>query len=507
MERNNVERIEMPWYLQTWFISLLFALWFCIFPAVLGVVLLVMQHRFMPKVAKEILSEAILERDNLKNEIRLLTAERDSEKKKLLSELEGEAQQLRNQIDSLKLERDQEKEKIFDELKAQHATFMSDITAKTAEISVLNERIQELEDSLQKRSRELLDLDEKLLYQDFGLYEPKYNCTSSDEYKEKISEIRSRQKAMISEKTALSYTDNWVLDGSKAKGRAMNNDNMKMVLLAFNGECDSIIQKVKFNNVDRIEERIKKIAEKVNRLNNRNQISITKKYISLKLEELYLSYEYERKKQDEKEEARRIREEEREAQKLEKELAEARKNIDKEKKHYSNALESAKQQIDSASDEERPALLEKIQELENKLESIQNKIADLDYREANTKAGYVYIISNIGSFGENVYKIGMTRRLDPMDRINELGDASVPFKFDVHAIIFSDDAPKLEAALHNAFDDRKVNMVNGRKEFFNVQLDEIEQVVKQNYEKTVDFHRNIDAEEFRETQMLRKQMN
>ena len=126
-------------------------------------------------------------------------------------------------------------------------------------------------------------------------------------------------------------------------------------------------------------------------------------------------------------------------------------------------------------------------------------IKDIDYREANIKAGYVYVISNIGSFGENVYKIGMTRRLEPMERIDELGGASVPFKFDVHAMIFSDNAPALEAALHRAFENKKLNMVNRRREFFNVTLDEIEEVVKKNYDKTVEFVRLPEAEQYRES--------
>ena len=139
-------------------------------------------------------------------------------------------------------------------------------------------------------------------------------------------------------------------------------------------------------------------------------------------------------------------------------------------------------------------------EIESHLQHIDQEIKDIDYREANQKAGYVYIISNIGSFGEGIYKIGMTRRLDPQDRVDELGDASVPFKFDVHAMIFSDDAPALEAALHRAFDSRKVNMVNNRKEFFRVTLDEIEDVVKKSYDKTVEFTRLPQAEQYRETQ-------
>ena len=135
--------------------------------------------------------------------------------------------------------------------------------------------------------------------------------------------------------------------------------------------------------------------------------------------------------------------------------------------------------------------------MENRLSDIDKALTDIDYRQANMKAGYVYIISNIGAFGENVYKIGMTRRLDPQDRVDELGDASVPFNFDVHAMIFSDDAPALEAALHRAFENRKLNMVNQRREFFNVTLDEIKEVIKENFDKTVEFIDVPDAEQYR----------
>lgn len=151
-------------------------------------------------------------------------------------------------------------------------------------------------------------------------------------------------------------------------------------------------------------------------------------------------------------------------------------------------------------------LLAKRAELENQLGVIDANLQELDYREANQKAGYVYIISNIGSFGKDVYKIGMTRRLEPMERVYELGDASVPFNFDVHAMIFTDDAPKLEAALHRAFEDRKLNMVNTRREFFNVTLDEIKEVIMNNYDKTVEFVDVPDASQYRISQKMKSQM-
>ena len=154
--------------------------------------------------------------------------------------------------------------------------------------------------------------------------------------------------------------------------------------------------------------------------------------------------------------------------------------------------------------DEIAALEEKKKELEGQLSTLDDSMQQIDYREANQKAGYVYIISNVGAFGEGVYKIGMTRRLEPMDRIDELGDASVPFDFDVHALIFSDNAPGLEAALHKAFEDRKLNMVNTRREFFRVSLDEIKAVVKQNFDQTVDFVDVPLAEQYRQSELMRK---
>lgn len=214
---------------------------------------------------------------------------------------------------------------------------------------------------------------------------------------------------------------------------------------------------------------------------------------------------YAQKKQQEKEEQKEARARMREEAKLAKEIEEERKKLEKEQQHYQNALERINAQLVAASEGDRAAIEEKKAELVAQLDKIDKEFKDVDYREANQRAGYVYVISNIGAFGENVYKIGMTRRLDPQDRVDELGDASVPFNFDVHAMIFSDDAPRLEAALHNAFADRKLNFVNQRREFFNVSLDEIKKVIKENYDRSVEFVELAPAEQYRESIKLREE--
>lgn len=220
--------------------------------------------------------------------------------------------------------------------------------------------------------------------------------------------------------------------------------------------------------------------------------------------EARLAYEYAVAKEKEKEEIRAAKELEREERRVQKEIEEKRKALVKEQKKYQQALDDARKQLSSASGDDKVALEEKIAELTGNLGEVAKGIEDVDYREANIRAGYVYIISNVGSFGDGVYKIGMTRRLEPMDRIRELGDASVPFGFDVHALIFSDDAPSLETALHHEFAERKLNLVNQRREFFRCSLDEIKEAVLKNYDKTVEFVDFPDAEQYRTSEKMRE---
>ena len=366
----------------------------------------------------------------------------------------------------------------------------------------------ELSDLNNQKKKELITLDEEILMQDFGLYQPKYDFVTSEQYKTKLDDLRNKQKQMIKDKTAVHYSTNWTVDGSKAKGTKMTNDNIKQILRTFNTECENAIDRVKFNNIDSMRKRIEKSFESLNKLNQTVNVGLKPSFLNLKIEELYLAYEYQVKKKEEKEEQKRIREELREQAKLKRELEEARKNIDKDLKHFTNALETLNIQLNNneLNQEQREALLNKKNELEEQISTLTNNLKDIDYRQENQKAGYVYVISNIGAFGENIYKIGMTRRLNPQDRIDELGDASVPFNFDVHAMIFAEDAPALENALHKAFDNKKVNMINQRREFFNVKLEEIEKVVRTNFDNTVEFIKTPEAEQYRESVKMREQI-
>lgn len=383
--------------------------------------------------------------------------------------------------------------------------------------SVLNSKVAELETKRERLEREIDKLSSKInslkeeavffedaiVFQDFGLYTPRYNFVTSEEYKEELDYIRDAQKKLIKNDKAIIGSTNWTVNGSKSKGNKMISDMKKLFLRAFNSDCEDAISKVKYNNFDMSLKKIHQSASSIERLGKSMSLSITQKYIDLKEEELTLAFEYQQKKQEEKEAQKAARAEMREAARLQKEIEAQRKKIEKEQTHYQTAYERLLKQLKENPD--NTDLLVKKSELENQLNDIDRAIKDIDYREANQRAGYVYVISNIGAFGENVYKIGMTRRLDPQDRVDELGDASVPFNFDVHAMIFSDDAPALEAALHKAFEDRKLNMVNTRREFFNVTLDEIKEVVKKNFDKTVEFVDVPDAEQFRVSQKMKQE--
>lgn len=284
----------------------------------------------------------------------------------------------------------------------------------------------------------------------------------------------------------------------------MVKEASKLMLRAFNGECDAAIAKVTWTNVTNMEARVQKAFEALNKLDSTNQISITSQYLRLKLEELYLEFELEQKIQAEKEEQREIREQMREEEKALKELEKAAKDAQLEEERYQRALEKAKADVEKAKGAELEKLNAKIAELNANLEIAHAQKVRAISQAQLTKSGHVYIISNIGSFGENIYKIGMTRRLEPLGRVKELGDASVPFDFDVHGMIYSDNAPGLENTLHRHLESKRLNMVNNRAEFFVTNINEIEQIIKE-FNLSVKLTKIAEAKEYRESISILRQ--
>lgn len=383
----------------------------------------------------------------------------------------------------------------------------STVDQKNKELSSIKNKVSQLDAEIKSKRKEIIVLDDEILYQSFSLYNPIYSFAKSEMYKDRLDSIREKQKTMIKNNTVCTANWNWTVNGSVSQGKKMIKDSIKMMIRCFNTECENVIDRVKFNNIESMRKRINTMYEQINKLNTVNQIRITPQYRDLKIDELNLSYEYQLKKQQEKEELKEQRAALREQAKLEREIREAREKLEKDRRHFTRALEEAQRKILTASEIEKELYQEKINELNFQLGKLNDDEKAIDYREKNAKAGYVYIISNIGAFGEGVYKIGMTRRLEPEERIDELSGASVPFDFDIHAMIFSDNAPELEAKLHKHFEKDRINKINGRKEFYRTDINEIEKVVKANYDKTIDILKVPEAEQYRESLMIDQKLN
>ena len=377
----------------------------------------------------------------------------------------------------------------------------------SSEKQIIENSIDELRVSYKEKKamfdrlvREAAIYNEEIELAELGFYKSQYDFDTSEEFKEEIENIKSKQKEYIADKTAIYGTTEWVVENSKAKGRAMTNRAIRLTARAFNKECDVAIATVKWNNAVRMEERIRKAFDAINKLNASSMVVISSDYLELKIKELRLTHEYREKKQQEKEEQAEIRRQMREEAKLEQEADKAFKDEEK----FIKLLDKAKSDAEKAAGAQLEKLQLKISQLDVELAEAQAKSERAKSMAQQTKSGHVYVISNEGSFGDDVYKIGMTRRLEPLDRVKELGDASVPFIFDVHAMIYSDDAPALENALHKKFDWERLNLVNSRKEFFRVSLDDIESEVK-NISPEAEFVETAEARQYRESLAIRAQ--
>lgn len=358
-----------------------------------------------------------------------------------------------------------------------------EIKKETAELRAAYAEKREI---LTRLEEQVSIYDERLSFAELGIYEPHFDFKDSEAFKERIREIRARQKEMVSDKVATRCPTDWTVDGSRAKGQTMLNRQIRLTMRAFNNECEAAIANTRWNNVVAMEKRILNAAKAINRENNSMNLEISEDYVALKIDELHLTHEYREQLKLEKDERAELARAEREEKKL---LQEA-EAAEREEKKYQALLDKARKE--AGVDESKIAELEAALALAHETSERARAMAEM------TKSGYVYIISNIGSFGEDVVKIGLTRRLDPDDRVRELGDASVPFSFDTHAMIYSDEAPALENALHKEFHERRINMTNTRKEFFRVSLEEVEEAVER-LAPEASFFKDREAQEWHET--------
>lgn len=361
------------------------------------------------------------------------------------------------------------------------------------EVSAVENAIATLRLEYERLKSEVVELRDVVIMQEVGIYQYSHPLDSAAQYKTQLDDIERQEKEVVKAGEAVSGTKKWIINGSEKDGAKMVADFGKLMLRAYNAEADNTLRSLKPYAVDKAVERLEKMREAISKLGASMKIEITDKYHQLQIRELRLTADYMAKLAEEKERERehraRLREEEEARREFEREQA----RLEKEKAH----LEAAANALRMRGDEQAAV------EMEHKRDEVQHAIDGVVSRAANVRAGYVYVISNIGSFGERVVKIGMTRRLDPLDRVRELGDASVPFRFDVHCIMFSEDAVGLETGLHREFAQRRVNLVNPHREFFLVSPTEVKEALLRQNASLLTFVETPEALEFHQSETIR----
>ncbi|MBD7918620.1 DUF4041 domain-containing protein [Cellulomonas sp. Sa3CUA2] len=362
-------------------------------------------------------------------------------------------------------------------------------TSAASDPGVLLRRIAELEAALsaaQAGTGGVIELSDQRVLQDVGIYRYHHPLEDAAAYKERLHELEQQIDVVVKDGKAVLAADLFTFDGSLAKGRRMVGDLSKLMLRAYNAEADNCVRSLRSGNISTAKKRLDSAVAAIEKLGAMMEMRVNPAYHALRLAELELTADFQMKVQEERERAREERELLREQRRAEQELAAERERLEKEKSHYLTVLESLRARGDDAAADD----------LAHRLEQITEAIAANDYRIANIRAGYVYVISNVGAFGPNMVKIGMTRRLEPHDRIRELGDASVPFRYDVHALFFSEDAIALEGQLHKAFAERRVNFVNERREFFFATPNEVRAVLDEKVGGLLEFTEDPEALEY-----------
>ncbi|MEA2095354.1 MAG: DUF4041 domain-containing protein [Candidatus Cloacimonadota bacterium] len=337
--------------------------------------------------------------------------------------------------------------------------------------------------------------------------EPDYFFETSERFKAEIRIIREQQKLLIKDRKAINIPSTIALTSNSAYLNKILSAQSKLMLKAFNIECDNLMLKVRTSNYAKILERIDKLATDLEKLSISLKCGFSKEYIKLKFRECELQYQFKLKDEHEKEEQAMIKEQLREEQKAIREFERALEKAQKEEQMYKDALSAARKELEISNEIDKEKLSERIALLEKKLQEAEENEKRAKSMAEQTKRGHVYIISNIGSFGEDIYKIGLTRRLEPLDRIRELGGASVPFSFDVHAMIYSEDAPALETKLHREFTRNRVNQVKLRKEFFRVSLLDIKEKATEITGNDIDFRVTAIAEDYYESLKIQKHIS
>lgn len=358
------------------------------------------------------------------------------------------------------------------------------VSERLARLETENDHLRRLVEQSRGELDEAIQLDDQKVLQEVGIYRYHHPLENAAAFLPRLRAVEIRAAALIREDNAIEKSNLFTFDNSLAKGRKMSGDLAKLMLRAYNAESENSIRTLKVGNVHTAKRRLESSRETIARLGAMMQMHISDEYHSLRVEEIELTADWLMMKQEEKENEREERARLREERRVEKELADERALLDKERALLMQTVETLRLAGTTNAD-----LLQRLAE-------IDQAIADNDFRAANIRAGYVYVISNRGAFGEGVVKIGLTRRLEPRDRVHELGGASVPFRFDIHTVYFSEDAVTLENELHRHFADRAVNQANTRKEFFFATPAEVRDVLTSKVGNLLEFAEEAEATEF-----------
>ncbi len=373
------------------------------------------------------------------------------------------------------------------DLEQQRQQLESQVAAIHAQLDGENAKVATAQRERQVAASDVVNLRAIAGMQEFGLYDYEHPAEKSVKLSGDLEALRTQIKQAITQGHATTATANFTFNNSAAKGAKFVKDMSKLMLRSYNAEAENCVKTVKAGNLEPAQKRLSLAVDQIQRLGTMINLQITPYYHRLRLAELELAARHMQALQAEKEAERAQREELREQRKAEQELQAERARLDKERQHYANALAVLEANGDA----------EGAERMRQQIADADKAIADVDYRAANVRAGYVYVISNVGSFGPEVVKIGMTRRLVPQERVDELGDASVPFRFDVHALFFAADAVALETALHQHFADRRINRVNLRREYFRATPAEVLEALRERHVEVLEYAIEPAAEEYR----------
>ncbi|WP_198419009.1 DUF4041 domain-containing protein [Motilimonas pumila] len=378
----------------------------------------------------------------------------------------------------------------------------------------VEEIVQELVHSIQKVTQKLSDGRpvfsqlqdelsqniEQLKYIDVGLLPPTFKFDDSQALKDKIDSCLEDQFQIIKSGGATSAYSDWSWFGSRRDGARMVYAYQSLLLKAFNAEFDMIRKQMRHSTHETAKKKLIRLEEQLGKLGETANVTISSTYLNLKLHELTVWHGELKHKED-------LKQEKKKQQALLREQAKRSggdiEDLEDDIYYRKSDLIKAKELAQKLHGAKAVDMQDKINRMQGEIEKLESKFERATSQAQLTRAGYIYVISNIGSFGEGVVKIGMTRRLEPMDRVNELGDASVPFKFDVHTLTFVEDAPTIEKTLHRKFNDRRVNTDNHRKEFFKVTPKEVADAMEK-LGIECDWYFDIEAKEYRESLLIRE---